>query len=481
MLEHAWTIISFVYAIGVLIAIDHVLRTRRDPRGMMSWLLALIFLPGVGLVLFLLIGKVSVDRRVRRWSKRRRRISPALSDRRKTLDEAHDALDIPDLEPSQRILMDMASNMCDALVTTGNEVWVDHDAESSFLNMSLAIEAAESHIHLEYYIFADDDTGRAMRDLLIKKAAQGVEVRLLLDEIGSWKLSRSFVRSLRECGVKVAFFLPWGVSGRRLHINCRNHRKIGVIDGRVAFLESKNIADEYLGRKKKLGPWRDTNLRMRGPVVAQIQEIFVDDWHFTTQEALTADRYFPQPKIEGNRIVQIVPSGPDGKAHLMYQLLFAAMSDAGQTISIMTPYFVPDPAMILALQSAAYRGVKVRLLLPSQSDHYIVLWAGRATYEELLEAGVEIYEYAAGMMHSKVVAVDQRWAMVGSANMDVRSFRLNFEVTAILYDNSIAHGVHQEFEALMKQSKRISIQQIKDWSYPENLAAGIARLAAPLL
>jgi len=481
MIAHAWTIITFVYAIGVLFAIDHILRTRRDPRGMMSWLLALIFLPGLGLVLFLLIGKVSVERRVKRWSKRRRRISPALTDRRKTLDEAHDALDLDDLEPNQRTLMTMASNMCDALVTTGNEVSVDHDAESSFLNMSLAIEAAESHVHLEYYIFADDDTGRAMRDLLVKKAQQGVEVRLLLDEIGSWRLGRAFIRSLREAGVKVAFFLPWGLSGRRMHINCRNHRKIGIVDGRVAFLESKNIGDEYLGRKKKLGPWRDTNLRMRGPVVAQIQEIFVDDWHFTTGEALTDNRYFPPPIVEGTRIVQIVPSGPDGRAHLMYQLLFAAMSDSEQTISILTPYFVPDPAMILALQSAAYRGVKVRLLLPSRSDHYIVLWAGRATYEELLETGVEIYEYGAGMMHSKVVAVDQRWAMVGSANMDVRSFRLNFEVTAILYDNSLAHGVHEEFEALMTQSKRVTLKQIKDWTYPQQLAAGIARLAAPLL
>jgi len=481
MLEHAWTIITLVYAAGVVLAIDHVLRTRRDPRGMMSWILALIFLPGVGLVLFLLIGKVSVERRVKRWRKRRSRIGQALSDRRKSLDISHDALDLTDLEPNQRSLMTMAANMSGAMVTTGNEVTVDHSAESSFLNLSLAIEAAESHIHLEYYIFADDDTGQAMRDLLITKANQGVEVRLLLDEIGSWKLSRGFIRPMRDAGVKVAFFLPWGISGRRLHINCRNHRKIAIVDGRSGFLESKNIADEYLGRKKKLGPWRDTNLRIKGPAVAQLQEIFVDDWHFTTQEALTANRYFPAPTVEGSRIVQIVPSGPDGRAQQMYQLLFAAMFDADQTISILTPYFVPDPAMVLALQAAAYRGVRVRLLLPAKSDHYVVLWAGRGSYEELLESGIEIYEYFGGMMHSKVVAVDQRWSMVGSANMDVRSFRLNFEVTAILYDNEIAKGVHEEFEVLMSQSRRITLKEVRAWTYPQNLAAGIARLAAPLL
>jgi len=481
LLNHLWTFLSIVYYGAVLLAIEYILRTRRDPRGMMSWILALLLLPGLGLVLFFLMGTLPIERRVRRWNKRRQRIEPALEDHTRALEKAHDALDLPRLDPGQRALMRLATRMCDAIVTTGNEVTVGHDAEQAFLALGLAIQAAESHIHLEYYIFADDDTGRGVRDLLIRKAEQGVEVRLLVDAIGSWKLSRRFIRSMTERGVKVAKFLPWGLSGRRLHVNCRNHRKIAVIDGRTGFFGSKNIGDEYLGRKKRLGPWRDTDMRLRGPAVMQLQQVFVDDWHFATGEDLTGRRYFPAPAAAGEHVVQIVPSGPDRHPSTMHQLLYSAVSDARRTISIITPYFVPDPAMVLALESAAYRGVKVRLLVPSRSDHRLVLWAGRSSYEELLESGVEIYEYAAGMLHSKVVAVDQRWVMIGSANMDVRSFRLNFEVTGVVYDAGVAQDIHNEFESLRGQAKRVQERDIQAWTYPQTLAAGLARLAAPLL
>jgi cardiolipin synthase len=470
-----WSILSAVHYVAALIAIEHILRHRRDPRGMLAWILALLLLPVVGLVLFLLIGGMPVQRKVRKRRRRRRLIEPVLS--RRPRDPALEHVDAA--APSS--LTRLASRVAGCPVTRGNDLAIYHDAEATFLALSLAIEAARAHIHLQYYIFADDETGLAVRDLLVRRARAGVEVRLLLDAVGCWRLSRAFLRPLREAGAKVAFFLPWRPWARRLSLNCRNHRKLVVIDGRLGFTGSQNIGDEYLGRRRQLGPWRDTHLRLRGPAVAQLQEVFVEDWHFATGETLSPEACFPEPLREGDRDVQIVPSGPDRRPNVMHQLLSAAVWDARRHIDLLTPYFVPDHAMIVALESAACRNVRVRLILPSKSDHWLVLWAGRSSYDELLDAGVEIYEYAAGMLHSKVVVVDDRWAMVGSANMDVRSFRINFELTTILYDAGAAQQLHADFDALRAASRRVQRADVRGWSYPQTLAAGLARLATPLL
>ncbi len=378
--------------------------------------------------------------------------------------------------------MRLAMRVSGRLVTSGNEVTIYHDAERVFLALSLAVESARSHIHLEYYIFAEDETGQAIGELLLKKAREGVEVRLLLDAVGCWGLSRSFVRRLRKGGVKAAFFLPWGPTGRRVQLNCRNHRKLVVVDGRVGFLGSQNIGDVYLGRKKKYGPWRDTHLRVEGPCVTQLQEVFVEDWYFAAHEDLSEqENYFPTPTTAGDRLVQIVASGPDEKPDVLDQLLLAAVSDARHAVSFLTPYFVPDRAMLLTLKSAAYRGVRVRLLIPSRNNHWLALWAGRSNYDELLESGVEVYEYSHAMLHSKVVVVDRRWAMVGSANMDERSFRINFELTSLLYDSGLAQDLHADFDHLLGQARRITREQIAGWNYSQTLAAGLARLTSPLL
>jgi cardiolipin synthase len=476
-----WTVVSILNYLGVIIAVLHILRHRREPRGMLAWILALLLLPVVGLMLFLLIGNMPVERKVRRRRRRRRLIEPALSQRTRELAAGHDALGAPQHDPQLSSLIRLASRVGETVVTRGNSVAIYHDAEAIFLALSLAIEEAVSHVNLEYYIFAPDETGLAVRDLLIKKARQGVEVRLLLDAVGCLGLPRSFVRPMKEAGVKVAFFLPWGLSSRRLSLNCRNHRKLVVVDGRVGFTGSQNIGDVYLGRKKKYGPWRDTHLRLRGPSVAQLQEIFAEDWHFAAGENLLADPYFPEPVWEGEQSVQIVASGPDRRRSVLHQLLFAALTDARHVVSVLTPYFVPDLPMVLALQSAALRGVHVRLLIPSRNNHRVVIWAGRSCYGDLIDSGVEVYEYEHALLHSKVVVVDDRWAMVGSANMDERSFRLNFEVTSLLYDVGLAQELHADFDALRHRARRITREELAAWGYGEHLLLGLARLATPML
>lgn len=477
-----WTLISVAHYLVAVFFVERILRMRRDPGGMLAWILALLLLPVLGPLLYLLVGYTPIQRKVRRRRRRRRLIEPALSRQTAAVTAAYDARREPVLSERQRDLMQMALRLTGAAVTRGNEVDLYHDAERAFLNLGLAIQAAQSYIHLEYYIFADDETGRGVRDLLVGKAREGVRVRLLADAVGSWRMRRAFVRSLEQAGVQVAFFLPWGLTRRRFRLNCRNHRKLTVVDGRTGFLGSKNIGDEYLGRRRqRLGPWRDTHLRVRGPCVAQLQEVFLEDWHFATGEALAPDAYLPPPIIEGNHLVQMVPSGPDQRPDVLYQLLYAAVADARHSVALLTPYFVPDEAMMLALTSAACRGVRVQVLLPSRSDHWLLLWAARSVYRELMETGVEIYEYPGGMLHSKEVIVDGRWAMVGSANMDVRSFAINFELTSLLYDETLARQLQGEFQTLRREAIRITARHIRERTYAQTLAAGLGRLATPML
>lgn len=477
-----WTILGLIHYIPTALVIEHILRTRKEPRGMLAWILALLLVPYLSLVLYVMMGDVPIDRKVKRRRHRRSLIEPSLRRQTKAAVASFDVRDVADLDPAQRAVIRLATGLGESVVTRGNDVTIYHDAEAVFLAMSLAIESAQSHVHMQYYIFAADETGRAVRDLLVKKASEGVEVRLLLDAVGCWKLPRSFVREMRRSGVKVAFFLPWGITNRRLHVNCRNHRKSVIIDGRVGFCGSQNIGDEYLGRRRKFGPWRDTHLRVRGPAVTQLQEVFVEDWHFATSEDLaTDDCYFPDPELAGSHMVQIIASGPDTRPGLLHQLLYGAMSDARHSVTLATPYFVPDRAMLLALECAAYRGVKVRLMLPSRSDHRVVLWAARSYYDQLMEAGIEVYEYEEGMLHSKVVVIDRRWAMVGSANMDERSFRINFELTSLLYDASLAAELQADFDALRERARRVTPEIVRGRTYIEDLTMGVARLATPLL
>jgi cardiolipin synthase len=348
-----------------------------------------------------------------------------------------------------------------------------------FLEMSLAIQAAQSHIHMEYYIFQADETGRAIRDLLIAKAREGVKCRLLLDFVGCWKLFDRFLRPMREAGVEVVFFMPVLPWRGRYGVNFRNHRKIVVIDGRIGFTGSQNIGDEYAGRKGIR--WRDTHMRVLGPAVHQMQEIFIEDWYFASRRDITREMeaYFPPPETDSDQLVQVVPSGPDREVNVLHHLLLGAIGAARNSVSIATPYFVPDTTMILSLQSAAYRGVRVRLLIPSQTDHPVVLWAGRSCYNELRRAGVEIYEYDEGMLHSKVILIDDVCAVVGSANFDERSLRLNFEMSTILFEPQLAGVLFADFESLRLLAKRIRIR--KRFTLLDSLKLGVARLISPLL
>jgi cardiolipin synthase len=474
----AWTILTIVHELLVAWAVFSVLRRPREPRAMQAWILALIFIPVVGLLLFLLIGEPRLHRTRRRRRKRRLRLMKAIRRRAETRGGTRRNVALSD-NPAITAFMKLASRIGGRPPTRGNDVVVHHDAERMFLELSLAIQSARSHVHMEYYIFQPDETGRAIRDLLVAKAREGVKCRLLLDFVGCWKLFDSFLRPMRDAGVEVVFFMPVVPLRGRWRVNFRNHRKIVVIDGKIGFTGSQNIGDEYAGRKPV--EWRDTHVQLKGPAVHHLQEIFIEDWYFASKRQIAYDlqTYFPLPESSGDHLVQVIPSGPDREASILHMLLLGAIGAARQSLSIATPYFVPDQAMIISLQSAAYRGVRVRLLIPSQNDHKIVLWAGRSFYNEIRRAGIEVYEYDHAMLHSKVILVDDVCALVGSANFDERSLRLNFELSMVLYEPQLAGSLFADFEALRVKAKLMRVRT--KVGVTESLKLGLARLISPLL
>lgn len=465
---------------------------RKEPGSTAAWILALVFLPVVGAFLFLMFGRERVRLPVQ-W-KRDADEALASSLRRRAGNALHTPPPSvrPVLADVDRDLFRVASALSGSEATYGNAVELLVDGEATYRALGEAIDAAKQRVWAEYYLVRCDATADWFRDRLVAAARRGVDVKLLVDGYGSFWLKARWLASLRKAGVEVVFFLP----ARLLlfqPMNLRNHRKIVVVDGELAFTGGINIGDEYQGR---LGPWRDMHLSLRGPAVAPLEAVFVQDWHFATRRepAKQADAHLAAGKPEneaevaqpsqGDAHVAIVRSGPDvaGPAReTIHRVFFSAIAVAQRRIFATTPYFIPDRSILVALQAAALRGVDVRLLFPSRSNHKVVFQAGRSFYEELLEAGVGIYEYGPGMIHAKTMVVDGRVALVGSANMDVRSFRLNFEVHTVIGGGTTAEHLEQTFRKDLEVSRRIDLDDFRRRSRLARLGEGAARLLSPLM
>ena len=477
-----WLVLAANYLLALL-SIVTVLRRRREPPAMVAWILALLALPGLGLLAYWLLGSGRLRRKV---SRRRRRLASLVTGVRRWA-EPHNLPDgravHAELPEEEARIERLGRRLADMPATGGNEVRILQEADATYVALEEALRAARHHIHLEYYIWQPDETGRHFRALVIERARAGIECRLLLDAVGCRRLRRPFLQPLLDAGVRVRFFMPLHLFplGRRWSVHLRDHRKIAVIDGRVAFLGSQNIGDEYRGRLRGLSPWYDTHMRIAGPGALFLQQVFAEDWYLVARERLDSEVYFPRPQPVGGSVVQVLPTGPDQGVDVLAQILFVVVSSARSSIRIATPYFAPDPAVRMALAHARYRGVQVRLILPTRSDSQLALWAARSFYGELLESGVEVYEYDAGVLHSKLVTVDDRWCMLGSANMDARSFRLNFEVTALIYDPQVAAGLARSIDGYCGTARRITPRDVWHQGLLRQVGEGAARLFAPLL
>lgn len=463
--------------VGTLLLIPAVLLTKhKHPVSTVAWVLAILFLPFIGPLGFLIFGINRVQRRAQAKRVATLTVGRSLSSRRRpaAVAEAH-------LSEKQQCLMRLTSRITQFEPTFGNSIKLLIDTKQAFAEIEQAIREAKESIHFEYYIYRSDRAGTRLRDLLIEKARQGVAVRFLYDWIGSLFLTRRFLRPMIDAGIQVAPFLPGRTFRERWSVNLCNHRKIVITDGRIGFTGGVNVGDEYLGRDPYYGDWRDTHMRIVGPAVPQLQQIFAEDWFYATGQELDQERLFPPPPELANLAAQVVAGSPQGDIDIFYALFFAAINEAHEQVTLATSYFVPPSGLLTALQVAGYRGVRVRLMVAGPPTYRTTLYAGRSYYDFLLAAGVEIYEYERCLFHTKTLTIDGCWSLVGTPNFDFRSVYLNFEDAVAIYDCDIARELAEHFENDLQHCRRIDPDTWKHRSKWEVLTENTCRLFAPVL
>ena len=457
----------------IAVLIPTVILQRRESGATLAWILVIVLIPFLGLLSFWIFGSTRLHLRRKKRHKIEARLAPALQ---KLQAQPASSLPVDGMPPS---LLQLAGKLDGDGPQPGNEVILFRDGPLAFDALESAIEQSRHHIHLLYYIWEPDDTGARLRDALAQACRRGVEVRLLLDDVGSRKARREFFQNLLEAGGQVERFLPVNPLSRQLALNNRNHRKIVVVDGGSGFTGGMNIGDAYAGQGE---PWRDLHARIQGPVVHSLQEVFCQDWYHATADDLLTSTYFPVISSSGDVWAQLLSSGPaDERWRAIHTLLFAAINLAQHRVWIETPYFVPDPPILMALQTAALRGVDVRLLLPGRSDHPLVLYAGRSFQDGLLAAGVRVFELENAMPHAKMITVDSIFSTLGSANMDQRSFRLNFETNLFFYGAQVAAELEHEFLCICAEATEITTKSRQGIGRRQHLAEGVGRVLAPLL
>jgi cardiolipin synthase len=469
----SWTWFSWITLALAVLSIPSVLMRRRGrPAAALAWILCLVSLPPLGLLLWWLLGRTHLERRRRRRRTARAAIGQRLQTLRVQLAEKQSE-STRAIQPFKNLPSDLAYGVFPP--TSGNRCRMLVGGEA-FTQMEKDIRAARHHVHVLFYIWKDDSTGKRFRDLLIKKARSGVEVRVLCDAIGSPVMATQFSRRLRRAGAKVARFLPPSLLAAP-RVNFRNHRKILVVDGRIGVIGGFNIADEYRTR------WRDLGVRLEGPAVDQLQEVFADDWYYAAGEDLAETTYFGRwdaPDLDGARVA-LLASGPDLYSSPIHDALFAAINQTQQRLFIMTPYFIPSTPLLSSLRVARFRGVDVRIMVPGISDVPLVRWAARSYYPELLEVGVRIFEYLPSMMHAKAAVFDRELSLVGSANIDNRSFRLNFEASAFFAGCELNGELAALFERDLEQCKEVKLDDLAKQAWPWRLVDATAHLLSPLL
>lgn len=470
-----WTILSAFEVVYVVVLSMWIVLEKRSPVSTLAWILVLALVPGLGLALYVFLG----PRRIRRKRLRYARLTAEVKGRADALAPAKspDSSALSGFDPQ---LVQLARRCTGVPIATCRDVRVYVRGGACFSDILSAIRGAKHHVHLEVYIFADDATGRSVLDALVERAKAGVQVRLLVDAVGSARLGARALRALRQAGGQWASFNRVRFSRLRSRVNFRNHRKIVVVDGELGFLGGMNVADEYNDDITKDEAYRDTHVRLAGAAVRHLQVAFLEDWTYATHEEPHEPAFFvPESDAPESQIVQILPAGPDQVWEPVQKFFFSVVTSAKSSVRVTTPYFVPDESMLTALVSAALRGVDVELVVPHRSDSRIVSAASRSYYSDLLRAGVRIYEYPK-MLHAKALVVDDHVACIGSANMDNRSFRLNFEIVAVFFGGAaleVRDSVIQDRDA----SARVLLSVRRRLGVVPRLGEATARLLSPLL
>jgi cardiolipin synthase len=459
---------------GFLSSINAVMSTRTS-QGAIAWAVSLNTFPYLAVPAYWILGRSKFEGYVTDW-----RASSFHNDQveREAL-ESVAPYRIPEGDTSEATRA--AERLADMPTLRGNRVDLLIDGDATFESIFRGIDEAREYVLVQFFIVKDDGLGRALKDRLLAKAAQGVRVYFLYDEIGSKKLPESYKRELRAAGVEIYEFNTRKGRRNRFQLNFRNHRKIVVVDGRVAWIGGHNVGDEYLGKSPKFGHWRDTHVRIEGPSVLRPQLSFVEDYYWAT-DTVPGLKWIAQPASDGaDARVLIIPSGPVDDLETANLMFVHAINSARKRIWISSPYFVPDHSVIVALQLAGLRGVDVRILIPDQPDHLLVYLAAFAYFDEAGQTGVKFYRYLDGFLHGKAMLIDDSVATIGTANFDNRSFRLNFEVTAAISDPTLIADVREMFEADFARSRLMEDGEYDQKPWWFRLCVRVAALTSPIL
>lgn len=474
------TLIQIATIITVIWIVFYILLENQDPQKTISWILVITLIPIAGIIFYFVVG--------RNWRKEKifsRKIIADFEQLEKIKEAKIANISDQILSDDKNIaakfgIINLLHKNNKALLTEHNRVLVLNNGAETFNAIIHAILNAKDHIHLEYYIIEDDKIGNKIRELLIKKAGEGVKIRIIYDDIGSWGLNSKFIGSLTSAGIEVFSFMPVKFYRFAFKINYRNHRKIVVVDGKIGFVGGLNIADKYISGSAETGFWRDTHLRIEGESVLSLQFVFLTDWYFVSDQFVHDDKYFPDNLINEKCLVQIAASGPDSDWASIMQTYFYSITTAKKYVYISTPYFMPNESILTALKTAAMSGVDVRIILPSKSDSFISYWGSMSYLAELLEAGIKIFMYEKGFTHSKILIADDILCSVGTANMDIRSFDQNFEISALIYNEPVTCFLKKCFFDDLGSCNQLLCDDYLKRGYLSKIKESVARVFSPL-
>jgi cardiolipin synthase len=472
----SWSALYILIEWAIRLIMLVVVPRRREPASAMAWLVVIFFAPVPGFLVYAVIGR-------HRLPRRRIRLHRALTRRLRSFNlkmrEQPSSVQ-PRLGAELNATVQLASRLGQLPILGGNHFDIIIRTDDFIERLIEDINQARHHVHLLFYIYANDATGRKVHDALVQARQRGVTCRVLVDAVGSRPMIKRLGPEMMQSGIEVRQSLPVGLFRRQFErVDLRNHRKIAVIDGRIGYTGSQNIVDADYGYKDLL--WEDLMVRLTGPVVLELQSVFAEDWYCETDEVLKGAKIYPSPEVYGEVMAQTLPSGPNYPTENYQRLVVAALHAARERAIITTPYFVPDEPFRQALQIAAMRGIRVDLIVPHRSNHPLVDAASRAYYEELLESGVQIHRVGQALVHAKTMSIDDKLALIGSGNFDIRSFTLNLEINMIFYGPEATKALRTHQQAYIDRSEAIQLEQWKKRPDGERILQNSAKLLSPLL
>lgn len=455
------------------LVIPHVLFARKRPASTLAWIWSIIAVPFVGPLAYFALG---ADRMQRKHLKKAARLGLLVKRGPRSPDARY-----PKLENREEELLRTLGEINQIPFSTARTATLLFDAAEFYPALKEHIDKAQHHVHLEFFIWRDDDAGLAMLGNLVAAARRGVHVRLLLDQVGCLRVSKSFFKPLVDAGGEFSWFYSLPLWRHSRFMNLRNHRKLQIIDGKTAFVGGMNIGSEHVDGIPGLGPWRDAQLMVEGRVVRQLQRIFAEDWFFATDKRFLENDYMPKSGEAGEIVIQIISGGPDLPREPIPKSILTLLMQAKKRVWLTTGYFAPNQMLLTGLQLCAARGVDVRLLVSEKSDHPYLLQVGRSYYEDLLEWKVRVYEYSEGLNHKKAMLFDDGWLMVGSANSDNRSMRLNFELNLLARAPEQAAQLEAQLLREFEISREIGLDEVRAKTFPRRLMEAALRPLAPIL